>query len=338
MKRSRLWIGLVISAVCMALALRGIDFEGLGQALQSIRWPYLLLAVIALLLADWLRAVRWRTLFYPQTDLPLSTLFSIINIGYLFINVLPVRVGELVRAYLAGELLGVGTPRAFSTVILERVIDVLTIVLLLLALAPFVPLPSWAVQAGLLAGAAAVVLIVSMIGIARNRAWGARLGEWLARWVPERFRGSFAAAWASLLDGFTVVKEPSQLLRAGLLSVAVWAVAAIVNYWVLVGFALPVPSTAAVLVLCTTALGMVIPSSPGYVGVFEYLVVLTLSLFGIDRELALSYGLVLHGLNYLGLSLLGVMGLWKESLSYGEVRGKVDQMSEAQNAGLQADR
>ncbi len=311
MKRIRLWVGLGISVVCLALALRGVDFEGLGQALQSVRWPYLVLAFSALLLAVWLRAVRWRVLFYPQTGLSLSTLFSIINIGYLFINVLPVRVGELVRAYLAGELLGTGTPRAFSTIVLERTLDVLTIVLLLLGLATFTPLPLWAVRAGLIAGAGAVVMIVVMIVVALNPERGVRMGGWLARWLPERFRGTFTAAWASLLDGFTVVKEPGQLLRVVLLSVAIWAGSAMINYWVLVGFTLPAPPTAALLVLCITALGMVIPSSPGYIGVFEYLVVLTLSLFAIDRDLALSYGLVLHGVNYVGLSLLGVVGLWK---------------------------
>ena len=300
MKRIRLWVGLGISVVCLALALRGVDFEGLGQALQSVRWPYLVLAFSALLLAVWLRAVRWRVLFYPQTGLSLSTLFSIINIGYLFINVLPVRVGELVRAYLAGELLGTGTPRAFSTIVLERTLDVLTIVLLLLGLAPFTPLPLWAVRAGLIAGAGAVVMIVVMIVVALNPERGVRMGGWLARWLPERFRGTFTAAWASLLDGFTVVKEPGQLLRVVLLSVAIWAGSAMINYWVLVGFTLPAPPTAALLVLCITVLGMVIPSSPGYIGVFEYLVVLTLSLFAIDRDLALSYGLVLHGVNYVG--------------------------------------
>lgn len=333
MKRVRLWIGLAISVICLVLALRGVDFEGLGQALQSIRWPYLLLAVITLLLAVWLRAVRWRALFYPQTELSLSTLFSIINIGYLFINVLPMRVGELVRAYLAGELLGTGTPRALSTIILERAIDVLTVVLLLLGIAPFIPLPLWAARAGLLAGSGAVVLIVAMVVVALRRERGVRMGEWLGRWVPERFRGSFTTAWASLLDGFIVVKEPRQLLRVALLSVAVWTGSALTNYWVLVGFALPVPPTAAVLVVCTVALGMVIPSSPGYIGVFESLVVLALSLFGIDRELALAYALVAHGISYASLSLLGVIGLWKESLSYDEVRAKVREMSAGEGAG-----
>ncbi|MFH1929645.1 MAG: lysylphosphatidylglycerol synthase transmembrane domain-containing protein, partial [Chloroflexota bacterium] len=333
MKRFRLWVGMGISIICLALALRGVDFEGLGQALQSVRWPYLVLAFSALLLAVWLRAVRWRVLFYPQTGLSLSTLFSIINIGYLFINVLPARVGELVRAYLAGEVLGTGAPRALSTIVLERALDVLTVVLLLLGLAPFVPLPPWAVRAGLLAGAGAVVMIVVMIVIALNRERGVQLGEWLGRWAPERFRVPFTAAWASLIDGFAVVREPGQFLRVVLLSMAIWAISAVVNYCVLVGFALPAPPTAAVLVLCIAALGMVIPSSPGYIGVFEYLVVLTLSLFGIDKELALSYGLVLHGVNYVGLSLLGVVGLWKESLSYADVRGKMQKVPMDEEVG-----
>jgi len=104
-------------------------------------------------------------------------------------------------------------------------------------LAPFVPLPQWAVRAGLLAGAGAVVLIVVMIVVALNRERGVRLGEWLAHWLPERFRDPFTAAWASLIDGFAVVKEPGQFLRVVLLSMAIWAVSAVVNYCVLVGFA-----------------------------------------------------------------------------------------------------
>jgi uncharacterized protein (TIRG00374 family) len=322
MKRARVWIGIAISLICLALALRGIDLEGLALALRSVRWTYLLLAFGFMYGAGWLRALRWRALFYPETELSLSTLFSIINIGYLFINVLPVRAGEVIRAFLAGELLGTGAPRAFSTVILEKVLDVLTMALLLLGLAPFVPLPQWAMRAGLLAGAGAAVLTVVMVVVALNRERGVRLGEWLGRWLPERFRGKFVAAWASLIDGFTVLKTPGQLARVILLSVVVWAVSAMVGYSVLVGFALPAPPVAALLVLCTTALGMVIPSSPGYIGVYEYIVVLALSLFGVDREVALSYALVLHGLIYVGQSLLGVLGLWKESLSYSDIRGR----------------
>ena len=90
---------------------------------------------------------------------------------------------------------------------------------------------------------------------------------------------------------------------------------------------MPAPPTAALLVLCTTALGMVIPSSPGYIGVYEYIVVLALSLFGVEREMALSYGLVLHGVIYVGQSLLGVLGLWRESLSYSDIRGRAAELS-----------
>jgi len=331
MKRVRFWIGIAISLICLALALRGVDLEGLAQALKSVRWTYLVLAFGFIVGAGWLRALRWRQLFYPNTDLPLPTLFSIINIGYLFINVLPIRAGEVIRAYLAGELLGTGAPRAFSTIILEKVLDVLTMVLLLLGLAPFVPLPPWVMRAGLLAGAGAAVLTVVMFVVALNRERGVRVGAWLGHWLPERFRGKFLTAWASLIDGFSVLREPGQVVRVGLLSVAVWTGSAMVGYSVLVGFGLPVPASAALLVLCTTALGMVVPSSPGYIGVYEYLVVLALSLFGVDKEAAFSYALVLHGVSYLGLSLLGVWGLSRESLSFGDVRGRAHELSGGQD-------
>jgi uncharacterized protein (TIRG00374 family) len=255
--------------------------------------------------------------------LSISTLFSIISVGYLFINVLPVRLGELVRAYLAGQLLQTGTPRALSTVILERVLDVLTVVLLLLSLSPFLPLPAWAVQGSLLAGGVGVVLIVVMVFVASNREHGVRLGDRLGRWLPERLQRPFTTGWASLLEGFGVVKEPRQLALVALLSIAVWLVSAGVNYSVMVAFTLPAPPTTAVFVLCVTALSMVIPSSPGYIGVVEYMAILALSIFGIARESALSYGLVLHAVNYVGLNLLGLVGLWKESLSYSDLRARL---------------
>jgi uncharacterized membrane protein YbhN (UPF0104 family) len=88
-------------------------------------------------------------------------------------------------------------------------------------------------------------------------------------------------------------------------SLAIWGVSALFVYSIMLAFHIDAPVTAAVLLLCATNLGMAVPSSPGYVGVYHYLVVTSLSLFGVERELALSYAFVLHLLAFLPVSLLG---------------------------------
>jgi glycosyltransferase 2 family protein len=122
-----------------------------------------------------------------------------------------------------------------------------------------------------------------------------------------------------LLSGMDAFDSPRNNAAIAIYCVIIWVLSVFENYFAQIAFDLPAPVTAAVLVCIVNVLGMLIPSSPGYIGVFEYLTVLTLGLFAIDPSVALSYALVLHVTVFVPLVGLGLLAMWRESLSFAKV-------------------
>lgn len=323
MSKNRFWIGIAISLICLILALKDVHFAEIWRALGQANYFYLIPALAAVLVGLGVRAVRWRLLFYPQRDLRLAKLFSVMNIGYLLSNVFPARLGDLARAYLIGDLEKVSVARALSTVVVERVLDVITVVGFLALLIPFVPLPPWAARSGLVAGALFAALALLLIAVSYQKERGLRLVDRLVGLVPRLDGQKWLGSFGSLIDGFAVLRAQGALPGLILWSLLAWTCSALINYFVMLAFDPHLPFTAAVFVLCVTVLGMTVPSSPGYVGVFDYLTVVALSLFAVEKDLALSYALVLHAVLYVSMSFMGLLCLWRESISLRGIGSKV---------------
>jgi uncharacterized protein (TIRG00374 family) len=326
MNKHRFWIGIAISLICLILALKDVHFAEIGRALGQANYFFLIPALAIILVGLGVRAVRWKLLFYPQRDIRLTKLFSVMNIGYLLSNVFPARVGDLARAYLIGDLEKVSVARALSTVVVERVLDVITVVLFLALLIPFAPLPPWVARSGLGAGALFAALTLLLIVISYQKERGLRLVDRLLVLVPRLDGQKLLGSFGSLIDGFAVLRTQGALLGLILWSLLAWTCSALINYFVMLAFDPHLPFTAAVLVLCVTVLGMTVPSSPGYIGVFDYLTVVALSLFAVEKDLALSYALVLHALLYVSMSLMGLLSLWRESYSLRRLESKATQL------------
>ena len=350
LKKARFWIGILISIIALLLAFRQVNFEGVWAALTTANYRLLVVSFVPLVLFLVLRAFRWRLLFYPQPGLRITNLFAVINIGYLLSNIFPARLGDVARAYLIGETEDVSRASAFSTIVAERMLDALCAVGGLLAILPFAPVPQWLIRSGLLVGAAAVVAIALFVFMVRRRAWTMRLLNrileaihwpscdtmaqfwlrlsnrthlrflarmpWLGRRDLERMAGS-------LIDGFsgiTTLKLGPPLL---LWSIAIWTTISVFYWLVLLAFDASQPFAAGLAVASVTALGMTVPSSPGYIGVFEFLTRLTLILFGMTPELALGYALVAHAIVYIVYCLLGVLSMLQQNLSYAEIQRQI---------------
>ena len=323
MKRLRLWIGILISILCLGLSLKDVRFADVWEALQGANYVFVVVTVLTTAVGMFGRALRWQLLFYPTKDLPLSKVFAVLNIGYLLMNVLPARLGDVARAILLGELTGVSKARALSTIVVERVTDVLVVLLFLASVVFFVPVPEWVAQAAMLVGVGFVGLAVVLVVLARQRERGLALLHRLVRLAPFLNRESVWKVVHSLLDGLDILRywRPAGQLLLG--SVLIWFLGLIQFHSVILAFDLQVPVAATVFIMCITALGMTVPSSPGYIGVWEYIIILGLSLFGVDKSHALSYALVLHFSVYITTTLMGVFSLWRESVAMSILREEV---------------
>jgi hypothetical protein len=317
LKSWRFWTGLLISLVCLYLAFQGIRLDQVADAIREIDPLWLIPAVGLFLVSYSARVLRWQLLFWPQ-KMRLKQVFDVFNIGYFLSNILPARAGDLIRPVLIGDIERVGLARALPTVVIERMSDGLTVVLLLGATALFVPsIPAEVRQGAVVtavAGVAAVALLL-LLTIQRQRGMG--LVRRLAAPIPFLQRPGLWQALESLIDGFAVLRSPRPVVGVILWSLCAWVLGGLLFWSIMRAMHLAEPIPAAFLVMTVTSLGVVVPSSPGYVGVFHFLTQWTLtSVYGVDKASALSYALVMHAFNYLWILALGLYSIWQEGLTY----------------------
>ena len=319
-RQGQAWVGLVISGVALVLAVRGIHLREVMDALRQAEYAYFVLAALGLLAYLWARSVRWRILLqYGGASIGLERVFWITNIGYLVSNVFPFRLGDPARAVIVGRDRGITIPAALSTVVIERVLDMLMVVAILMGITPFIGGVGNARLAGGVAGGVALCALALMLVLAFRPEWG----QTLLRWVLERIPGleeTSRERWAESLDGLFAGLAA---LRSGRRSVglAVWTVitwaCVVAFYGALIRAFLPHPPLlAAPFLVCVVGLGMALPSSPGAMGVFQVVARYGLSIpFDIPDGQAVTIAFGVYAFQYILGCLLGIVGLGRESLS-----------------------
>ncbi|MBC7262479.1 MAG: flippase-like domain-containing protein, partial [Chloroflexi bacterium] len=236
------------------------------------------------------------------------------------------RLGDVLRAYLCAQLESLSPVQTLATVIVERVADTLTILSLLLCLIPFLALPNTFLRPAFGIGVLTAGALVLFFFLAMQRERSLALYDGFVTRFRFLNRAWLRRGIVSAMDGLSALGSLRGAAEVLTWSLIIWMSTAGEFYAVMRIMGLRLPFTAALAVLCFTSLGMVVPSSPGYIGVFEYITVVALSLFGVPREVALGYALVLHALSYLVVAVLGIIAIWVEGYSYTRLREALTQV------------
>jgi hypothetical protein len=316
------FLGIFISAVFVFFIAYQIDFQRLLAALQSAQYGYLIPSVVLLLGTLWLRAWRWRYLLEPVKPINILNLLSATAIGFMANMILPARTGEVVRAYIIGQKEQVSKVTCFATIVVERILDLLSVLLILALLLVFVRFPSEtaALTKGLqIGGYVSTLLSVGFLG-----------GLWLLKWktaltirllrrclsfLPEQWLGKMIETLLSFISGLQAIAWGQHLLGIGMLSVVLWLAAAYSNFFILQSFGLHLPLYAPFFFLVVQILGVVVPSSPGFIGTYHAAVIVGFTVFQVSPELALSVAIIMHAAFFFPFILLGLLFLWRENLS-----------------------
>lgn len=285
----------------------------------------MLVAVVLGIAGVYARALRWRWLFPPGPRPP--GIVPATMIGYMANNVLPLRAGEVVRIYTAARRLREAEPlsptQAFwlvtATVVIERVLDSLALVLILTVLVFLMPVPApveWA--AGVLL-AVDVVGVALLVMVARAPNLGRRLVARITRRWP-RLERMALATFDTGLRGLDGIRTPSHALRIAAWTPIIWLLPAGAAWAMLRAVHLDLPFIAGWVVLAFVGIGISVPSAPGYLGVFHFAAKLALEMFGVASSTALAYALIYHASAMVPITLLGWLYLVHEHLSLGDVR------------------
>lgn len=316
MKRKVL-LGLVISAVCLYLALRGVQWAQVAEALRGAHYIYILPNGAVLIASMWLRAVRWRYMTDPiKRGIGLHSLFASTMIGFMVNNVLPLRLGEIARPFSLSHKEDISRSAAFATIVVERVFDALSLLLvsglLLLAAPMLVDGESQLVNAAYVALALHLVALTFLVTLKVKTEASLYWLRKLTGVLPDRLRDRLVDVAAKFTTGLGVLESARSLVAVIFWSLAIWALVGFSNYFIFLAFDLTVPWYAPFVVLVIVSLGVMLPSAPGYVGPFQFFTIAALKVFGIPASLGLSFSLVLHAGNYLPVTLLGLYYLRRE--------------------------
>ena len=318
-------IGIIISALFLFLAFRKVDFSELGAALESADYIYIIPVVLLSLFSVSVRSLRWRYLLRPVKEIGPRSLLSATFIGLMANNVLPARLGEFVRAYVIGERERISKSASFATIVLERILDGFTILFFLVIVLLFyaVSFPGWLRNASYFALIfyLAAILFLVLLKVNTRRAVG--LAEFVLRPFPERIRDTAIRILHAFIEGLSVLHSTRNVLIAGSLSVLVWLPHVLINHLLLVSFDMHLSIFASFLLLVSLAIGVMVPSAPGFVGTVQYVCVLTLALFGVPREQALSFSIVYHASVFIPVTAVGLVFLFSGRLSFTEIQGSV---------------
>lgn len=316
----RVALGLVVTIVFLVLLARQVDVGRAAESLRAADYALLLAALPCYFAGVWFRTLRWQQLLSPIARLPAPGLFTQVVIGYMANDVLPLRVGELVRAYLLGRRHRLAKVAVLGSIAIERLTDGLVLLAFAGGVALFLPLESWM---GWVIRTMAVVFVGAALGMLAVLLFREPVARRLAPHAPAvltRVAGAF-------LGGAESLRQPGLLAQAGAHGAMTWLCEAGVFYVVALAMGLAIPLSVLLLSMALANLATALPSSQAGIGPFEYFAAQTLVLFGTDPSVAATYALLVHVVLILPVTLLGFFFLWREELSLEQVTRAATQPS-----------
>lgn len=286
------------------------DLREAGRALGEAEHWYLL-PVAALTLFNYgARSLRWGTLFGRGESPRGRSLFVALMIGYLANNVLPARAGEFVRVYVLSRREGLARSTALATLVVERVVDLIVLLALLAFVLLAYPFPDWLRRAGVVVGVAGLAGVASLVVL---NVRGAALVGWAVRrlkFLPAALVGRIEAVGHGFVGGVSGLRHGGWRAAAFLgYTALVWALELAATVLVARMFGLPVTATGMLFVMLVVGLGTMIPSSPGYVGTYEFFATGALAAIGVTGGPALGFAVTMHAVTFMGASAVGALCL-----------------------------
>ena len=323
--------GLALGLV--ALFLRNADLERVGEALRTARLELLAAAVVFTLLTYVVRTERWQYLLEPLGPTRFGVAFRTTVIGFAASSVLPARAGEVLRPYLLARREGLSATATFATIIVERILDLVAVLVLLATYLLFFD-PGMAARdsalcaairiGGLVMAPVAVVSMALMFLLAGHPAW-VQVGLTRAEAVlPARLAGWLARVVRLLSNGFGVLRRPERLIASLVWSIVMWVVICGESWAVAQAFHIDMPFVGSWLMLALLVVGVAVPT-PGAVGGYHEAFRLgATAFFGADNDAAVGAAILLHAISFVPVTLLGLWFALRDGLNLQGIKQMTD--------------
>lgn len=326
-KNKKLWLAFAITAISLYFALRNISLQGVIGAFKGIDPFWVLPALVFLFLGIWVRGLRWKILFKDEIPYSTNDMFKVVMIGYMFNNLFPARLGEFVRVYILGKDKKLSKTLVFSTIFTERLYDVLSLMLFLSLFFAYLRIIGFynSLLGNLVLDAERIFLILIPLFIVSTASlffWPEKIKSLIRIIVARLPRISKERAETishAFMDGLEAFRNPAMASKAIFWSSISWVFFTASNLMLIESFGFRGKTATDIAISLAVLIGvnfaMVLPATPGYVGIFEAAVVGSLIIFGISKENALAFAFLSHAINYFPIIILGWYYLVREHLS-----------------------
>ena len=320
-QRAPLWqqiLGYVLAAAFLIWVFHGVHVERMFHYMGSMSWWWIVPAVVCDVMGYASDGVRWRCLLLPLGRIPVLRTTQAIYIGLFTSEVMPMRVGELVRVYLVSRWMGRTMSDIVPSLLVCRLIDGVWMAAGIGLVAMFIPLPRDLTLAGDIFGIVVLTLVVLFLMLIL------RESEPLSRWAKQPsgrgFTASLKRVTAGILLGLQELGEWRALTVAGLFTLGFFVLQALAFWLIMEAYQLKLPLAAGVAVYLIVRFGTTLPNAPANIGSYQFFTVLGLSIFGIEKTRATGFSVVVFIILTLPLWLLGLLSLWKSGMTLGGIR------------------
>jgi glycosyltransferase 2 family protein len=325
----RTFLLIACTAALLVLFLRNANLAEVSSQIRSADPWLLLLGAAVTALTYLVRSIRWRAMLRPIGEAPLSMAFRATVVGFAANFLLPARAGEVLRPYLLARRAGLSVTSTFATILLERLLDLLTVLLLFGAFVFLFdpgmthadPAMYWTIQAGgLLAAVTAIVGLVVFFLLAGHPERIGHLVLNVERVLPARVAAVVANLARTFASGLAVMRQPRPLVVSLLLSLPLWLSIAAGTWLVAQAFHITMPFTGSFLLIALLTVGVAVPT-PGAVGGFHYAFRIGATAFyGATNEQAVGAAIILHAITFVPVTLLGGVFMLQEGLSFSGIK------------------
>ncbi len=304
-------IGIIISVGGIYWAFKDFQFQEFANSIQKVNYLYLLLATVILWVSVWFRAIRWRWLFRIETLPSTVSLYRAVLMGYFGNNVLPLRLGELMRAYLIGREWNLSKSYVFGTIVLERILDTITLFLFSFLLIIVYPLEGSLIKTIIWISCLTIMAIFIL---------------WIILHHLKNIKGNHRLinGIKQMIDGVLSIKK-DVILPVILISILIWSIYCLDVYLLQYAFGFELSFPQILMVLVFSSLALSIPSAPGMIGTYHAAIKYTIvDLFGFASHVGSSFAIFMHAYGYILFTVLGAYHFMKNQFYNNTIQTIID--------------
>lgn len=310
-------LGLVSAAIFIVLIFDKVNFSEVSEASAGISWGWLFMALLMFGVGYSLRILRWKVMLQVDNSAIIwSDCAGPLLASFAINNVLPFRLGDLARAFAFNKKLGIESGGVLATLLVERLFDLLMVLFFLLASLYFFQMDAYRMfGVGVIALLFLVVAIVLILNFPRSFF---PIGIYFCNLISKLFPSFGAVLTKFMRNIFLVLDHLSKgkmMMILTFWSLVIWTAEGCVFWFIAIGLPSILDSSAAWLALPVGTLATLIPSTPGYVGTFDYFVIQSMQFLGNDIASSAAFAFIVHALLWLPPTIIGGIYLVINSVS-----------------------